>query len=190
MFRSPKSSQAGFSLLEIIIAVSVLAILAGVISMRSGVVLDNAKATKVTEIVESLKTACAAYHADTGDFPREVSQGSSTARDLTSEQSSAGWNGPYLESPLGRSGTNPYGGRIDLYNSVTTGSWVTGFDTDGDGTEDVTGSACMLRLDSVLPDEAERVDQILDSGVPGTWEDSGRVRYVSGSSRLLILTYF
>ena len=189
MKRIRRAPQAGFSLLEVIIAVSVLAILAGVISLRSGAVLNSARATKVVQIASNLKTACASHQADTGTLPREYAGYGASNRQLSGQQTTTGWNGPYIESPLGSTGTNPYGGTIHLYNYVTANGWITGFDTDGDGTVDVTGTANMLMVDSVEEDEAKRINDLLDAGLPGTWTDSGRVRYISGSKRILILVY-
>ena len=189
MQRTPSAKQAGFSLLEIIIAVSVIAILAGVISLRSGNVIDSARATKVVGLANTLKLACASYHADTGTYAREYAGSSIGNRRLSGTQTVTGWNGPYIEAPLSVTGTNPYGGRINVYDRPNASS-VSGFDIDGDGIEDVTTLGNIMYLDSVEDVEAKRIDNLMDAGLGGTWGDSGRVRYDAPNKRLLILIYF
>jgi hypothetical protein len=89
------------------IAVSVIAILAGVISLRSGSVIDSARATKVVDLASS-------YHADTGTYAIEYAGSSIDNRTLSGTQSISGWNGPDIEAPLSVAGTNAYGGSINI----------------------------------------------------------------------------
>jgi prepilin-type N-terminal cleavage/methylation domain-containing protein len=185
---SLRPRKAGFSLLEIIVAIAILATLVGVVAMNAGGAVERGKSSKVLQLVDTFRTACASYHVDVGSYPYEYSGYAAAYRKLSGTQTSAGWRGPYIEAPL-TTNQNPYGGAIHLYNTVTANGWITGFDCDGDGTEEVTSSACMLWLAGVSSAAAQAIDDALDAGISGTWSSSGRVRYTSSNSQLYILVY-
>ena len=182
-------SRAGFSLMEVIVAVSILSILAGALALRAGGMIDKGKATKVVNMVGTFKTACAAYHADVGSYAHEYSGYKANHRHLSGTQKKAGWSGPYVESPRTH-GQNPFGGQMHLYDRVTAGSRIEGFDVDGDENLDVTGSANMLWLSKVPPDSAKQIDSTLDRGLPEKWQNTGRVRYSDEKQHLFILVYY
>ena len=56
MIARPSSPRSGFSLLEIVIAISVLAILAGVMTLRSGTVIDTIPVTCRTHDADGVMT--------------------------------------------------------------------------------------------------------------------------------------
>lgn len=186
--RPAPTVRSGFSLLEIVVAVAILATLVGVVAMNAGGAVERGKTGKVTQLVDNLRTACAAHHVDTGSYAYEYSGYATAYRKLSGTQTTTGWRGPYIESPL-TAAQNPFGGSIHLYNTVTANGWLTGFDCDGDGTEEVTGSANMLWLSGVPSAAAQAIDNAFDSGIGGTWSNSGRVRYTSGNSQLYVLVY-
>ncbi|MBI5432730.1 MAG: prepilin-type N-terminal cleavage/methylation domain-containing protein [Planctomycetes bacterium] len=178
----------GFSLLEIVIAVALLATLAAVVAMRSGGAIDKGKVGAVLQSVDSLKTACVSYHADTGSFAWEYSGYSATDRKLSGTQTAAGWAGPYLEAPLA-SGQNPWNGTIHVYATSATAGQA-GFDVDGDGAVDVTSNSNMLYLSNVPATAAQSIDNALDKGAAGTWSTSGRVTYTASGGVLRILLHY
>ena len=142
------------------------------------------------QLVDTLKTACALYHADVGNYPREYTNYAANNRQLSGAQTSAGWAGPYLEAPLAHNNHNPYG-QLHLYNTVTANGWIPGFDLDGDGNVDVTGSGNMLYLASVPAEAAKILDDTFYEGIRrGNWQDTGRVRYQPGSRRVQVLIYY
>ena len=189
-----QSKRSGFSLIELVITMTIMAILVGVVSMRAGGQTDKAQATKIMKIADELKTACALYHADTGFTAREYSnyQGATYHR-LALDPGVTGWAGPYLEKPLNRS-MAPTAGNIHLYNYSPSGyTGGNGFDLDGDGTVDVAGqvgnnSNCLV-VWGVDQEVAEHVDEAFDRNLPGDWTDAGQVEYTAGSRRLAILIY-
>lgn len=187
--RIPKTARGGFSLMEIIVAISILSILAATLAMRAGGMIDKGKTAKVVGLASTFKTVCASYHADVGTYAREYANSSNGNRRLSVKQNSAGWSGPYLESPL-TPGQNPFGGTVHLYDNVKAGNRIPGFDVDGDGTLDVKTNANMLFFTKVPPEAAESIDGSIDRDLKGNWEKNGRVRYKAGKQELFILVYY
>ena len=181
--------RGGFSLLEIIIAIAIIAILVGIVGFRSGSAIQRGQASKLLQIVKAAEKACATYYADTGAYAREyeVTQ-ASTNRMLSATQTTAGWQGPYIERPFSNDDTNPFG-VTRIYNNLQQSSWIAGFDMDGDGTEDLTGTGCMLYFTGLPEEVAEAVDSALDGGIPGDWFTTGRVVWQQASNRTLIYVY-
>lgn len=185
---APRSRSLGFSLLEIVIAVAVIAMIAGVVVMRSRSVLDKGRSTKVIQLVDMLKKSCITYHSDTGQLPWEYSGYDAANRKLSGTQTTAGWQGPYLEAPLASS-QNPYGGSLHMYATPAVNG-NTGFDTDGDATNDVTANACTLWMSGVTQANAQAIDTAIDGTLAGTWSSAGKVKWDSTNSYLFILLYW
>ncbi|MFT7669168.1 MAG: type II secretory pathway pseudopilin PulG [Planctomycetota bacterium] len=175
--------------MEIIVAVSILSILAATLATRAGGMIEKGKVTKIVGLADTFKTVCASYHADVGSLPREYANSSAGNRRLSASQSSAGWSGPYLEAPL-TPGQNPFGGTVHLYDTVKAGNKIPGFDTDGDGTLDLKGTGNMLFFSKVPAEAAEAIDNTIDRGLNGTWNEAGRVRYKANKKELFILIYY
>ncbi|MEM9380302.1 MAG: prepilin-type N-terminal cleavage/methylation domain-containing protein [Planctomycetota bacterium] len=185
------SPRGGFSLVELVITMTIMTILVGVVSMRASGMTNKARAAKIIQTVENLRTPVMLYHQDTSQLPREYSgrQGATYHR-LSTDPGTAGWDGPYIEDPIRRS-WNPTGGNVHLYNYCVNGhTGGNGFDLDGDGNGDVTGQdGCMITFWQVDQEIAEKVDDAFDRSLPGTWSDAGRVEYQSNSRRMAILLY-
>ena len=182
--------SAGFTLLEVIIAIAIIAILVGVVGYRSGGAIQRGQASRLLQLIQSVEHAATAYYADNGSYAREyeVPNYSGTNRRLTATQSSSGWQGPYLERPFANNDTNPFG-TVRLYDRLTAGNWVTGFDTDGNGTDDYTGNGCMLYLTGVPQEVVESLDKSIDGGIPGDWARTGRVVWQESANRTLVFIY-
>jgi len=181
-------SRAGFSLLELVVTMTILALLVGVVSLRQSSEVERTEATKVVSLVERLQEACALYHADTGQYAYEYTNYGDSHRRLSAGQSSSGWGGPYLDGPLAHNLSNPFGS-LHLYNDPTTNGWIQGFDVDGDGMVDVDSDANMLWLSGVDEDCAMQLNEAFDEGVEGVWSESGRVRWSSSSRYAWVLVY-
>ncbi|HPF14397.1 MAG TPA: type II secretion system protein [Planctomycetota bacterium] len=88
--RANRRCQAGFTLIELIVAVTILAILAGAAIPVTAKVLTY-KARKATQEEQTqILDAAANFFADTGSLPLSV------ANLLVAPQGVAGWTGPYL----------------------------------------------------------------------------------------------
>lgn len=96
-------AKRGFTLLELVIVLAVMAVLAGVLVPVVKQVLDAAKVTKLVTLVDSLAQASRRYYKDTRNFAKEFGQSSlASEHQLAYDQGGAvkDWNGPYIEGPL------------------------------------------------------------------------------------------
>lgn len=59
----------GFTLIELIVVISVIAVLAGIILPTMGAIIDDAKAARCTTEVKHIATACLQYDREVGYLP-------------------------------------------------------------------------------------------------------------------------
>ena len=99
----------GFTLIEIIIAVAIVAILAGAITPLAFRELVSAREEATERELAAIKHAMLDFYEDTGRFPDE-GEGLGA---LLSDPGVSGWQGPYLEAdsgdPLTELGTDAFG---------------------------------------------------------------------------------
>ena len=171
--------QAGFTLMEMIGVVAVIAVLA---SMATPLIFDairNARVTAFVEDVNTIRTAVANYYKDTGEFPTHIVGGTGDASQLLLTNATnnpvEGWDGPYLEFEP----SNPFtsGGEFRIEESSAAGYQ---FDLNGDGTADTT-SVMAVRIAGVSDTEARKISNILDNDSDvttgnGAWYAAGRVK--------------
>lgn len=183
--------RAGFSLIELVITMTIMVALVGIVSMRAGGVTSKAHSTKIISTVQSLAAPVMLYHQDTGQLPTEYSgwQGATYHR-LSADPGVIGWDGPYISDPIRRS-WNPTGGSVHVFNYVVSGyTNGNGIDLDGDGTGDVTGTnGSIITFWDVEQDVAAKVDLAFDNGVAGSWHDAGKIEYQAAERRLTCLLF-
>lgn len=181
------TARSGFSLVELVITMTIMSILVGVVSMRANGVTNKARAAKIISVVEGLRTPVMLYMDDTNQLPLEYSgyTGANFHR-LSQDPGINGWQGPYIESPISRS-WNPTGNLVHMYATANYAN-NNGYDMDGDGTTDVIGNeGCGIIFWGIDQEIAERVDRAFDDQLPGNWMDAGRVEYNAGARRMSIL---
>lgn len=170
------NDQRGFTLIEMIGVLAVIAILAAIVAPKIIEAINEARMNSLAEEIASIRTAVASYYKDTGAFPAV----NGSRNDLMSKpQGIKNWNGPYLEKQL----TNPVNPNGQV--SVGQGNW--NFDIDGDGNNDYgQGTAkqnvAMTWISGLTADQARRLSQIIDGDGDNTannasaWYRAGRVR--------------
>lgn len=89
LIQRSRSSRAGFSLIEMVVAVTILTILVGAaIPLTSKIVNSTARRATISELI-GLSDAAREYFEDTGALPQSIG-------DLLVDPSINGWTGPYL----------------------------------------------------------------------------------------------
>jgi general secretion pathway protein G len=91
--RPPRRGEAGFTLVELLVMLTILVLLAALVGPRVIGYIGTSKAKTARIQIESLTAALQLYRIDNGSYPSS-SQG---LRALVERPANAaGWNGPYL----------------------------------------------------------------------------------------------
>ena len=91
----PVSGAEGFTLLELLITLAILAFIATLVAPRIVQYLDSSKVRTARIQIESLKSALDLYRIDVGRYP-DGDDGLGGL--IQSTASISNWNGPYLDS--------------------------------------------------------------------------------------------
>lgn len=167
------NKQGGFSLVELIGVIAIIAILGSLVAPRIFASIEDAKITSVVQDVQRLRTVALQFYKDTNKLPlHNPSDTASTAHQFLSNASNAkGWNGPYIEEEL----KSPFESSTNYY--VASGSYP--FDVDGDGTDDFKTSTTLI-LDGLSAEQAAAISAAIDKDADKTgtaaWYDGGKVR--------------
>lgn len=97
--------RKGFTLIELVVVILILAILAALIVPRIVGRTDDAKRAKAASDISTLRSQVQVYKVDVGTFPEQL-------MDLRTRPSEGadGWRGPYLDKELP---TDPWGNEYD-----------------------------------------------------------------------------
>ena len=175
-----KQLTRGFTLMEMVGVVAVIAILASVATPMVLSAIENSRVSSTLGQVRTVQTAVTQFYADTGVWPRHRNPTTrNDERQLLNNLAYGGgtingWNGPYLET--------------DIDDLISRGSEVLIFhetrdnekcDTDGDGTP--AGDTMLLRFDNISDDMARKLSDANDgdgTALTGTtaWNVAGRAR--------------
>lgn len=146
--------SAGFTLLELIIAISIMAIIAGAAVPVATMAINSKKARATADELEGLQLAASEYFRDTDELPSAIADLETAPSGVT------GWNGPYLQrysiDPL--SGLSQYSVdgfsqpyRVSASGSVLTISSAALGGTHGDSNDiAVTVDVTPIRRESTL----------------------------------------
>jgi len=94
-----RRAKAGYSLLEILIVLAIIALIVALVGPRLFAQLDHAKVTTARVQVKSLETALSTMEIDIGRYPTQ-GEGLGLLIDAPDRKAVPGWNGPYLSSSV------------------------------------------------------------------------------------------
>ncbi len=104
--------QRGFTLVELIVVIAIIALLSTVGVSSYSRVLDQGKMTKMLTQIKDIEKAARLFNIQTSKWPIDYNGISGTNEFLTSN-SVTNWSGPYIESwPA----THPWGGAVKWLN--------------------------------------------------------------------------
>ena len=107
MNRNRHSSQAGFTLLEILLVVVIIGLLVGVAVVRLGSRSGEAKVIATRDQIHAFKTAIQLYELDSGFYPSTEQGLQALIVQPTTAPIPNNWKGPYLDPPVIRK--DPWG---------------------------------------------------------------------------------
>ncbi|MBD3180981.1 type II secretion system protein GspG [Candidatus Poribacteria bacterium] len=97
MKKLSKSKQSGFTLIELMVVITILALLGGMVMPRVIGRLRQAKPQKAQLDINQIKVALDMYAADNGDYPTTEQGLEALIRQPTSPPEPMNWNGPYVD---------------------------------------------------------------------------------------------
>jgi len=190
-----RKQQTGFTLMEMIGVMAVIAILAAVATPKIFDAIEDGKVSAYVGEANQLKLAAARYYKDTGKWPRHYPAHENTGRhNLMINDADGngapikGWNGPYLDKELMNQITK---GEYQALQYTSDAKWAC--DIDGDGNRD--GSFLVYRADRISDEVAKKISNIIDGDGDITsgnknWKAAGKIRrYGTNSDHNHILLY-
>lgn len=122
--RRPRTQQEGFTLIEVLIVLGIIALLATVVTPQVMRYMGQARTEAARIQLSAITTAMELYALDNGGYP---SQQAGLAALVRSQSGAPRWRGPYLKKPEGLIDPwgRPYGyripGRQSAYEIFTLG---------------------------------------------------------------------
>ncbi|MFT4585053.1 MAG: prepilin-type N-terminal cleavage/methylation domain-containing protein [Gammaproteobacteria bacterium] len=187
-----KAHIGGFTLVEMIGVLAVIAILGSVAAPKIFAAIEDAKVSAYVQQINTLTSAVAKFQVDTGAWPRHIPSHAQQryhqlmVNSLDGTNPIPGWQGPYLEKEVTHYISKTAYQDVFLANN-NDANWAC--DLDGDGTAD--GQFIIYRSDTVSDKIAEKISNIIDGdgGVTaGTkdWKKAGKVRRYQGNSASIL----
>ncbi len=139
--------QAGYSLMEVLIAVSIIALLAALIAPRLFGQLDASQVTAARTQIRMIETGLDSFRLDVGRYP--LAEEGLSVLDTPPPDLAARWNGPYLEG------------------GVPSDPWDSPFQYQPAQTPDRRGTVFSLGADGQAGGEGSAADIFSRNGSPG-----------------------
>ncbi len=87
-------TKSGFSLIELVIAVTIMVIFAAIAVPSYFAIIGRARKSSTISTIKTLDTAIGSFHGDTGAYPNNLSELVNRPSD---EKIAKRWEGPYLQ---------------------------------------------------------------------------------------------
>ena len=136
---------SGFTLIELILVIALIAILAGALVPIVRTSRVEAQQAKARSDLDAIKSACTLYHTDTSAWPAAGTTGAG----LVATDSVANWNGPYVDEWR----ADPWGNPYRLINGTATPVTLSVSTLGSDNVAGGTGAATDLII-LVTPDRS------------------------------------
>jgi prepilin-type N-terminal cleavage/methylation domain-containing protein len=200
-------NSSGFTLIEMIGVLAIIAILVAAISPRIFNAISDSKVTSFSTVIKTVQAATSKYYADVGSlFPLSAAGVPTTDATgallpgiltrTTAPATTGFWpkfRGPYLEKfananpPIGTTMIMP---AVVAVAGVASAANVTNYDVNGDGTGDfpATCEVISLELTGVSQNEFDKLDGILDDGIGATAAEKqarGKVKWLNAAGGTL-----
>jgi len=98
--------EKGFTLVELVVVMTIIAILAGAIALQISNRVQDAKRARAKHDIENMKTALELYKADNGDYPTTQQGLAALVQKPSSPPLPANWDSRYID----KVGMDPWGG--------------------------------------------------------------------------------
>lgn len=179
---SSKQRQRGFTMIEMIGVLAVIAILASIVAPKIFTAINDAKINSFAANIQAVQTATIGYYKDVGTLPANESAL------LTKPSGATGWNGPYLDKNFSSLFSSVSFTAVTL--SSVAPSTTTDFDIAGTtGTYNAYASKSLiaqLTFTVVQAADAKSISGIIDGDSANTGNASSGKWYNMG--RFLIST--
>ncbi len=202
--KSIVNSKSGFTLIEMIGVIAVIAILAAFITPKVFMTIEDSKVTRFAGEIPSYAIAVTDWYKDIGTLQSLNASGVATTPDtsfqaeLIANQGTTAttglwtnWDGPYIDSVANIS----LGTALTLEtNAGTSGTSApaaansTAFDLDDDNANDMASKQVVaIKLTGISDGEFAKVDGMLDKGLTAANNaTSGKVKYDSSGDIMYI----
>ncbi len=202
--KSNVNAKSGFTLIEMIGVIAIIAILAAFITPKVFKTIEDSRVTRFAGEIPSYATAVTGWYMDIGSLQSLNASGVATTPDTTFQaelianqgtSSTTGlwtnWDGPYIDSVSNIS----IGTALTIETNAGTAGTAApsnatsmAFDLDDDDANDMASRQVVaLRLTAVSDGEFAKIDGMLDRGLTASRNDtSGRVKYDATNDILYI----
>lgn len=147
-----RQSESGYSLMEVLIAVAIIAVLAALIAPRLFGQLDDSKITAASTQIRMIETSLDTFRLDLGRYPtQEEGLGALLA---PTPETITNWNGPYLD---GNIPVDPWGRAYGYFPNEDLGRRGIVYTFGADGTRGGSGPAqdiTSVSANGIVPDAA------------------------------------
>lgn len=186
-----KMKQKGFTLIEIVGVMAVIAIIASIAAPRIFGAIEDAKVTALVGQAKTLGVTATSFYKDTGKWPwHSPTSTIDTRHQLMVNKGSdgqpiSGWDGPYLDQEIAN--TISPDSHHELIVSTSASATC---DLDGNGTAD--GHFLTYIIYGVPDSVAKKASNMMDkdgSNETGdsSWRKAGRVKRYAGNSTSVLV---